>query len=159
MICTQNKVCGLVTIQFSRDFVKSGVVVKVFTNAYKSMVYWHKSKFSWKHHKFSEFREYIQFEYHFSHNVQVLKTKMVEFKMICTQKKICGLVTIQFSRDFVKRGAVVKVFTNAYASTVYWQKSKFSSKNHKFAEFRGYFQLAHQFSYNVQVLKTKMVDL
>ena len=47
-----------------------------------------------KHHKFSEFREYIQLEHHFSQNVQVLKTKMVDFKMIGTKKKICGLVTI-----------------------------------------------------------------
>ena len=30
----------------------------------------------------------------FSHNVQVLKTKMVDFLMICTQNKIRGLVTI-----------------------------------------------------------------
>ena len=79
MICAQNKICGLVSIQFSRDFVKSGVVVKVFTNAYASTVYWQKSKFSSKHQKFSEFREYIQLEHHFSHNVQVLKTKMVDF--------------------------------------------------------------------------------
>ena len=79
MICTQTKICGLVTIQFSRDFVKSGVVVKVFTNAYASTVYEQKSKFSSKHHTFSEFREYIQLEHHFSHNVQVLKTKMVNF--------------------------------------------------------------------------------
>ena len=78
--------------------------------------------------------------------------------MICTQKKICGLVTILFSRDFVKNGVVVKVFINAYASTVYWQKSKFSSKHHKFAEFREDIQLEHHFSHNVQVLKTKMVD-
>ena len=84
----------LVTIIFKRVFVKSGVVVKVLTNAYASTVYWKKSKFSWKHHKFAEFREYIQLEHHFSHNVQVLKTKMVDFLMICTQKKICGLVTI-----------------------------------------------------------------
>ena len=78
-ICTQKKICGLVTIQFSSDFVKSGVVVKVFTNAYASTVYWIKSKFSWKHNKFAEFREDIQFEHHFSHNVQVLKTKMFNF--------------------------------------------------------------------------------
>ena len=44
--------------------------------------------------KLAEFREYIQLEHHFSHNVQVLKTKMVDFKMIFTQKKIYGLVTI-----------------------------------------------------------------
>ena len=39
--------------------------------------------------------------------------------MICIQTKKCGLVTIQFSNDFVLSGVVVKVFTNAYASTVY----------------------------------------
>ena len=54
-----------------------------------------------KTQKIAEFREYIQFEHHFSNNVQVLKTKMVDFLMICTQNKICGLVTIQFSKDFV----------------------------------------------------------
>ena len=32
-----------------------------------------------KNNKFAEFREYIQLEHHFSHNVQVLKTKMVDF--------------------------------------------------------------------------------
>ena len=58
--------------------------------------------------------------------------------MICTQNKIYELVTIQFWMDFVKSGVVVKVFTNAYASTVYWQKSKFSSKHHLFSEFREY---------------------
>ena len=79
--------------------------------------------------------------------------------MICTQTKICGLVTIQFSRDFVKNGVVVKVITNAYASTIYWKKSKFSPKHHEFAKFREYIQLEHHFSHNVQVLKTKMVDL
>ena len=65
-----------------------------FSNPYPSTVYSQKSNFSSKHHKFAEFRKYIQLEHHFSHNVQVLKTKMVDFKMICTQTKICGLVTI-----------------------------------------------------------------
>ena len=44
--------------------------------------------------KFAEFREYIQLEHNFSHNVQILKTKMGDFKMICTQKKKYVLVTI-----------------------------------------------------------------
>ena len=47
-----------------------------------------------KTHKFEEFLEYIQLEHQFSHNVQVLKTKMVDFLMICTQNKRFGLVTI-----------------------------------------------------------------
>ena len=135
-----------------RDFVKSGVVVKVFTNANTSTVYWQITMFSSKYNKFAGFRKHIQLEHHFSNNVQVFSTLMLDFIRICSQNRICGLVTIQFSRDFVKSGVIYKLYINAYASTVYWQKSKFSSKHHKFSEFREYIQLEHHFSHNVQVL-------
>ena len=66
--------------------------------------------------------------------------------MICTQTKICILEPIQFSGYFVKSGAVVKLYTNAYASTVYWQITVFSSEYNKFVGFRQNIQLKHHFS-------------
>ena len=127
-ICSQNRICGLVKIQFSSDFVKSGVVVKLYTNVYASTWYWQITVFSSKYNKFAGFRQHIQLEHHFSNNVQVFTTEMVDFIRICSQSRICGLVTIQFSRDFVKSGVVVKLYTNSYASTVFWQITMFSSK-------------------------------
>ena len=60
---------------------------------------------------------------------------MVDFIRICSQNRICGLVTIKFSRDFVKSGVVVKVYTNVYANTVYSPISVFSSEYNKFVGF------------------------
>ena len=76
---------------------------------------------------------------------------MVDFIRICSPNRICGLVTIQISRDFVKSGLVVKLVINAYASTVFLQITVFSSKYNKFTVFRLHFQLENRFSNNFQV--------
>ena len=77
--------------------------------------------FSSEYKKFAGFWQHIQLEHHFSNNVQVFTTSMVDFIRICSQNRICWLVTIQFWRNFVKSGVVIKLYTNAYASTVYGQ--------------------------------------
>ena len=135
-ICSQNRICGLVLIQFSNDFVKSGVVVKLYTNAYASTVYWKISVFSSNYNKFARFRKHIQWKHQFSNNVRVFTTEMVDFIRICSQNRIWGLVTIQFSRDFVKSGVVVKLCTDAEVITVYWKITVFPSKFNKFGKIR-----------------------
>ena len=42
---------------------------------------------SFHYHKFAEFREYIQLEHHFSHNVQIFKTKIVDLKGFVPKRK------------------------------------------------------------------------
>ena len=106
-ICSENTISGLVTIQFSRDFVKSGVIVKLYTNAYATTVYWKFFVFSSKYNKFAGFRKHIRLKHHFSNNIQVFTTWMLDFIRIYSQNRNCGLVIIQLSRDFVRSGVVV----------------------------------------------------
>ena len=47
-----------------------------------------------------------------------------------------------------------------HTQVLFIDKNKsFPKKKHKFAEFREYILLENHFSQNVQILKTKMVDL